>query len=108
MGPAAESGGVEGGGTVSLDAEGVPKGVCSQTGRLPQPAEGPLLLRVPGGEPVCVRGGPWTAAARFPRHGAALKHTAELEELEATLKQEQQGRAAAAGESQRLRGELDR
>ncbi|XP_054987899.1 protein Daple [Sorex araneus] len=42
------------------------------------------------------------------RHGAALKHEARLEELEAALQQEQQSGAAAAGENQRLRAELDR
>lgn len=42
------------------------------------------------------------------RHGAAVQHKAELEELQAALQQEQQSGAVATAENQRLRGELDR
>ncbi|XP_055989632.1 protein Daple [Sorex fumeus] len=42
------------------------------------------------------------------RHGAALKHEARLEELEAALQREQQSSAATASEKQRLQAELDR
>lgn len=101
---------------------------------VPSPAGAPGLCREkPPGEPQGLTGGFavfWGVCClsgkkvlgRLPlsvspsdRHEDMLKHKAELEELEKALnterealQQEQRTSAIAAGENQRLRGELDR